>query len=50
MKKIQKLEIFVLQKQEILEEIRNFLPFTEIKNFCPYKTGSFESKLRKSSK
>ena len=28
----------------------NFLPLTEIKNFCPYKTESFESKNRKFSK
>ncbi|MFA4952708.1 MAG: hypothetical protein WC584_00635 [Candidatus Pacearchaeota archaeon] len=33
--KIQKFLIFVLQKQEVLEEIGNFLPFTEIRNFCP---------------
>ena len=30
--KIQKLEIFVLPKQEVLEEIRSFLPFKNRKN------------------
>jgi len=30
--KIQKLKIFVLQKQKVLEEIRNFLPFKFRKN------------------
>jgi len=30
-----------------MKKTRNFLPFTETKSFCPYKTGSFESKNRK---
>ena len=33
-----------------MKKIGNFLPFTEIRNFCSYKTGNFESKHRKCSK
>ncbi|MFA4953122.1 MAG: hypothetical protein WC584_02790 [Candidatus Pacearchaeota archaeon] len=46
--KIQKLKIFVLPKQKVLEEIRYFLPFNienmKIRNFHFYKTRNFVSK------
>ena len=67
MKKIRKTKKFFISPNQEDLKIGNFLPFTEIKNFCPYtwktrnflclknreflrKSGSFESKLEKSSK
>jgi len=32
---------------DVMKKTGSFLPFTEIRNFCPYKTGNFESKNRK---
>ena len=50
MRKIRKTrKFFISQTQEVFK-IKKFSPFTEIKDFCPYKTRGFKSKNRKFSK